>query len=269
MRGRSCRQAARPIPTSRFQSWSVTELIAQAEKLGAEGAPEIASALYKNWIACNPANPWLHAAYFNYSVSLAKAGDRLGAINAARESIRIKPDFQPPYINLGRMLEDARQVAEAVTQWKALTENLREVTGEAIRNKLLALEQIARVLEANNLDGPAEDILRQSLDISVSQSGVLQHWIALRQRQCKWPVVVGWDAVKTKSLMAGISPLSLASLSNDPLYQLGRAHIYSRGFIGRVPDPISTAYTARATSSGSCGSATSPRTSASMRWVSR
>jgi predicted O-linked N-acetylglucosamine transferase (SPINDLY family) len=229
---------------ARFQSWSVSDLISQAERLSNEGAPDIASALYKNWIACNPTNSWLHAAYFNYSVALSRAGDRLGAINATRECIRIKPDFHPPYINLGRLLEDARQVSEAVTQWKTLTDNLKDVNGDAIRNKLLALEQIARVLEANNLDGPAEDTLRLSLDISAAQPGILQHWIALRQRQCKWPVVVGWDAVKTESLMAGISPLSLSCLSNDPLYQLGRAHTYSLGFVGRVPDLYSASYTA-------------------------
>ena len=39
-------------------------------------------------------------------------GDRPGAINALREAIRIKPDFHPPYINLGRLLEDTGQAGK-------------------------------------------------------------------------------------------------------------------------------------------------------------
>jgi predicted O-linked N-acetylglucosamine transferase (SPINDLY family) len=66
----------------------------------------------------------------------------------------------------------------------------------------------------------------------VAQPAVIQHWIAMRQRQCKWPVVVGWDHVRTEALMAGISPLSLANLSDDPLFQLSRACAYNRELIG-------------------------------------
>ena len=161
------------------------------------------------------------------------AAIELGAINATRECIRLKPDFQPPYINLGRLLEDAGQAGEAIAQWKALTDQLKGINGDSVKNKLLALEQLGRVLESNQLDGPAEDALRQSIEIVVAQPPVIQHWIALRQRQCKWPVVVGWDHVRAEALMAGISPLSLANLSDDPLFQLARARVYNRELVGR------------------------------------
>jgi predicted O-linked N-acetylglucosamine transferase (SPINDLY family) len=224
-------------PYARFRKWSLAELIARAERLSNEGAPTLAAALYKNWIACNPESPWLHAGYFNYSVALAKAGDCLGAIKATRECIRVKPDFHPPYINLGRLLEDSGQVGDAVTQWKTLADNLASVNGDAIRNKLIALEQLGRVLEANHLDGAAEEALRQSLDISIAQPAIIQHWIALRQRQCKWPSVLGWDAVGAETLMAGISPLSLANISDDPIFQLSRAWAYRRDLVGRIREP--------------------------------
>lgn len=215
-----------------LQGLTIADLIAHAERL-VDGAPTSSAALYKNWIACNSNNQLLHAAYFNYSVALAKSGDRLGAINATRECIRLKPDFQPPYINLGRLLEDAGQAGEAIAQWKALTDQLKSINGDSVKNKLLVLEQLGRVLESNQLDGPAEDALKQSIEIVVAQPPVIQHWIALRQRQCKWPVVVGWDHVRAEALMAGISPLSLANLSDDPLFQLARACVYNRELVGR------------------------------------
>ncbi len=206
-----------------YQNWSAGDLLAHAERFNAEGASGLAVALYKNWIACNPGHPFLHAAYFNYSYSLAKAGDRLGAIAAARECQRLRPDFFPIYVNLGRLLEDAGQLGEAIEQWRQMVERLPQIRGEIIRNKLTALEQMARVLEAHSIDGPAEEAMRLSLDISVYQPSVIQHYIAIRQRQCKWPAVQGWDGVPTEALMAGVSPRSIANLSNAPLFQLARA----------------------------------------------
>jgi predicted O-linked N-acetylglucosamine transferase (SPINDLY family) len=224
-----------------YQNWSAGDLLAHAERLNAEGASSIAAALYKNWIACNPRHEFLHAAHFNLSFSLAKAGDRLGAIAAARECLRVKPDFMPIYVNLGRLLEDAGQLGEAIEQWRALVEHLPQIRGEIIRNKLTALEQMARVLEAHNIDGPAEEAMRLSLDISIHQPSVIQHYLAIRQRQCKWPAVQGWDGVAREALMAGISPLSLAAISNDPLFQLARATTYYHELIGPRPGPVEIA----------------------------
>ncbi len=162
-----------------YQNWGAGDLSAHAERFNADGASNIAAALYKNWIACNPRSEFLHAAYYNYSFSLAKAGDRLGAIAAARECQRLKPDFMPVYVNLGRLLEDAGQLGEAVEQWRA---HGRASAADPRRlhphKKLTSLEQMARVLEAHNIDGPAEEAMRLSLEISVHQPSVIQHYIA-------------------------------------------------------------------------------------------
>src|SRR5260221_757850 len=78
---------------------TVGELFNGAATLQSMGQQSLASELYKTWIAYNGDNEVLYAIYFNYGVSLNDARDHTDAINAFRESIRLKPEFYPPYIN--------------------------------------------------------------------------------------------------------------------------------------------------------------------------
>src|ERR1700704_3303827 len=80
---------------------TVGELFNCAGSLQSMGERQLAADLYKTWIAYNGDNEVLYAIYFNYGIALNEVHDRTGAINAFRESIRLKPDFEPPYINLG------------------------------------------------------------------------------------------------------------------------------------------------------------------------
>jgi predicted O-linked N-acetylglucosamine transferase (SPINDLY family) len=211
---------------------SVVDLFTEAQRLDGAQQPQQAADLYKVWIARNPSSQLLHAVYFNYAVVLSRLGDKAGAINVLRECIRMKPDFYSPYINLGRALEDSGQLGTAITEWLALVNNLAVVNGDAVKHKLMVLQQLGRVLEGVHRDTAAEDVLRQSLEINQGQADVVQHYIALRQRQCKWPVIEGNDYIETPALMRHISPLSLANYSDDPIFQLGRAFRYGRDSIG-------------------------------------
>jgi predicted O-linked N-acetylglucosamine transferase (SPINDLY family) len=210
----------------------VAPLLECAEKLKALGQPQRAAEVYKAWIAYNSDNPILHAIYFNYGMSLSDIGDKIGAINALRESIRLKPDFYRSYINLGRLFEDQGQAGRAVSQWLTLTDNLAVVNADSVVHKITALKQMGRVLESNSRDSAAEDALKQSLDIAGDQPEVIQHWIALRQRQCKWPVLVPSEFITKAKLTVGISPLSLANYADDPLFQLANAYQYNKKSIG-------------------------------------
>jgi predicted O-linked N-acetylglucosamine transferase (SPINDLY family) len=213
------------------------ELFSVCSTLKAMHQGKLACDLYKNWIAYNGENELVHVVYFNYGTALNDAGDRPGAINAFRECIRLKPDFYPPYINLGRVLEDIGLAGDAVSQWLKLVNDLPMINGTAVMHKLVALHQIGRVLENNFNDEAAEDALKQSLEISLDQEEIIQHWIALRQRGCKWPVVSGWDNVKKERLIAAISPLSLANLTDDPMFLLAKAYRYNKQSIGLCPSP--------------------------------
>jgi len=222
---------------------TVGELFNGAATLQSMGERRLAAELYKTWIAYNGDNEVLYAIYFNYGTSLNDAGDHAGAINAFRESIRLKPDFEPPYINLGRVLEDIGQIGAAVSEWMKLVGKLSAVTGDTVAHKLTVLHQAGRVLESHNHDSMAEDVLKQSLDINPHQVEAMQHWISLRQRQCKWPVVAEWERVKRKDLLNGISTLSLANLADDPMFQLAKAYRYAKQSIGmpKVVQPSSGA----------------------------
>ncbi|PZF76670.1 glycosyl transferase [Aestuariivirga litoralis] len=200
----------------------------------AEGAAAAAE-LYKRWIALNPDDPHLAPAHFNMAVVAQRGGDSFAAINALRDALRIDPDFHPSYINLGRALEDQGQAGAAVSQWLALVNRLPALNGTTLRHKLMALHQIGRVLESNHADAAAEDALRQAIDLSPESAQAVQHWIALRQKQCKWPVVQGWDGVEARRLLANISPLSAAVMFDDPVFQLARNASYARQSIARPP----------------------------------
>lgn len=225
------------IARSASKQLPIIELINGATQLIDAGQRGLAIHLYKTWIAHNGEDQFLHAVYLNYGVALSDSGDKAAAIIAFREAIRLKPDFYSPYINLGRTLEDSGQTGDGVMQWLALINHLAVVNGESVHHKLTALQQTGRVLEANNRDAPAEDALRQSIDINSNQIEVIQHWIALRQRQCRWPAIAPWERADRKALLKGISSLSLANLSDDPMFQLAKAHNYAKHAIGR-PKPV-------------------------------
>jgi len=218
------RAATRQLP--------IVDLISSATALTRINQKQSAVELYKTWIAHNADHKLLHAIYFNYGVALKAVDDRAGAINAYRESIRLKPDFHPPYINLGGVLEDCGQAGIAVAQWLEVVNNLSTINGESVVHKTKALHEIGRVLEAAHKDNEAEEALKQALDIKSNHLEAIIHWILLRQRQCKWPVIVGWDQVSRKDLLASISPLSLAYLADDPMFQLATAYRYAKTSIG-------------------------------------
>ena len=239
---------AQSLKSAVAREMSVTDLLVAAERLTQASERTLASELYRAWVQHNTANPLLYAVYFNYGVVLTDSGDLEGAKNAFHEAIRINPSFPPPYINLGSVLERLGQVGEAVQQWTAIANALGTVNGDSIFHRTTALKQIGRVLETGRIEANAEEALRMSLDIDPDQRDVAQHWIALRQTQCKWPVIEPWAYAGKRALMRGMSPLSLGSYSDDPIFQLASANHYYRhdvadfdviGTAGSWPAPAS------------------------------
>lgn len=211
---------------------SVIELARTAEVLKTtDGVPGIVT-LYETWLKHNEDNPLLYAVLFNFGVTLMDANDLTRAAETLERSIAHHPDFIPSYVNLGRVFERQGAADKAVRQWSAATEKLALITGSAITHKTIALNQMARVLESNNQDNAAELMLHQSIEIDRDQPEAVQHYLALRQRECKWPIVSPWDRVERETLMAGISPLSISVYTDDPMMQLATSWNYNRRDVG-------------------------------------
>lgn len=184
--------------------------------------------LYEAWLQHNEDDPLLYAVLFNYAVAMTDAGDLAAARAGFERAIALKPDFMPPYINLGRIYERLGGPDFALRQWGEVVRALGDVNAGAILNKVTALNQMARVLEGRDQDETAESLLRQSIELDRDQNEALQHYLALRQRQCKWPVIVPWEKQTRKLLTSALSPLSAAVHTDDPMLQLGVAWRYNK-----------------------------------------
>jgi predicted O-linked N-acetylglucosamine transferase (SPINDLY family) len=211
----------------------VMDLLNAVGTLMAAGETSLTLALYRDWIAYNQDHKLLHAIYFNYGVILTGANQLPEAKQAMMDAIRVNPDFFPAYINLGHVCERMGAAGEGVNHWYALVNRLGPVTGENVDFKTAALKQVARILERYQVDPKAEEALNLSLALNPNQSDALQHFVSLRQRQVRWPVIKPWANVTRTQLLNGISALSLGAHTDDPLLQLGNSYRYAKDQVGQ------------------------------------
>jgi predicted O-linked N-acetylglucosamine transferase (SPINDLY family) len=226
---------------SMARNFSVAELVRTVETLRTSGQAGSATALYSTWIEHNGDNPLLYAVLFNYAVTLTDAGQLESARTVLERAVGLNPDFMPLHINLGRVYERLGAVGLAVMQWSTALSKMTAITGSAIGYKTTALNQSARALEGAGQDEAAEKMLNESLEIDPRQREVVQHLVALRQRQCEWPVVAPSERAGRDTLMEAMSPLSLAAYTDDPMLQLASACNYNRLDVG-TPAAAMTAW---------------------------
>ena len=224
----------------------VADLFQAAETLKRSGAPGAVDAAYSVWIQYNHDHPLLYTVLFNHAVTLSDSGNLAAARDSLERAVALAPDFLPARINLGRVLERLGATGAAIQHWLSVATKLAAVNGATITHKTTALNQAARVLEFVNQDEAAESLLRQSLEIDTTQREVAQHFLALRQRQCEWPLIAPWERVGRDVLTAGLSPLSIAAYADDPVMQLAVAWTHNRLDVGHPPLTALPAATARA-----------------------
>jgi len=205
---------------------SLGVLITAATGLVSAGRRPEAQQLYKVWISFNPDHPQRYVAHFNCASLQSESGSLDEARANLVEALALNPDFAPGYINLGGVLERGGQIDAAFNQWEALVNRLAPITQAAIEHKLTALKQIGRVLIDQQRSATAEAWLRVALGVQSNQRDVLEQYVALRMGQCEWPVIAPWEGMDRRTLMIGVSPLSMAAYSDDPLLQLATAHRY-------------------------------------------
>ncbi len=223
---------------------SVQDLFQAAQALKLEGRPRAVQALYTSWIQHNEDHPLSYAVMFNHAVTLSEGGELEAARGYLERAVTLNPDFMPGHINLGRVHEGLGAPDRAVQQWSDALGRLGAVTGANLAHKIIALTQAARVLETLHQDNAAEDLLRQLLEIDPAHREATQHFVALRQRQCKWPVLPALERKDRASLAAGMSPLSAAAFTDDPLFQLAVNWNYNKHDVGAPRSPMMTAHPA-------------------------
>jgi len=94
----------------------------------------------------------------------------------------------------------------------------------------MALNHIGRLQENLKNYDQAEEALEQSLLVNPAQPGVIQHWVHIRQKACKWPVYKPLAGVDIADMKRYTSPLAMLALSDDPAEQL----LTAQSFVSRT-----------------------------------
>jgi len=194
---------------ARLRGLPFADLLKRLETVSDPHRSSIVIRLYAAWIGANPdANAHLFAAWFNLGVEKARAGDRVGAAQAYRAALTLKPDFHYAAINLGLVQEAEGKHDEALGTWaQAVQPDDARTTLLNHRGRLL--EQLGRLDEA-------EQVLRASLATDAAQPDVIQHWVHLHQTMCRWPVPAGERlGLSQAELIADCGPLSALALTDS------------------------------------------------------
>lgn len=208
---------------------ALADLLAQTHAFQVQGRNDLAALLYEQWLAQGTPQPMAHVALFNLGVIRADMGQREAALTCYRQALEMRPDFLEACLNLGSQLEALERHEEAIAQWTHAT-SFRHSNDARLRPLvIMAYNNLGRLQEKIRQYAPAEEALRQSLLLNPQQPDALQHWLHLRQRQCKWPVLQALPGLSQHDLLMSFSPLGMLAYTDDPVLQL----MASRNFVGR------------------------------------
>lgn len=236
--------SAELLTLARSGRMALPELLQGASALHAAGHADASAELYAQWIA-HTDSPLRHVACFNWGTVLAALQRPAEAEAAYRQSLALAPDFLPAQLNLGHQLERRGDTEGALDCWRVVIDR----TGEAaparrhggtgtplVELRRHAMNNSARLLELLRRYDEAESLMRTSLDEEPGQFDVIQHWVHIRQKQCRWPAAEPFADVTANRMLMGTSALAMLSTTDDPALQLLAAdrHVQQRipGFTG-------------------------------------
>lgn len=205
------------------------ELLAHVQHLETLGEHRAAANMYALWINHAKA-PDKHYALFNYAGLLQNLSRQDEALAAYEACISLKPQFPQTYINLGLLHEKRGELTLALQTWLRLINRRYLEQPPSDEFLTMALNHIGRLQENLKNYDQAEEALEQSLLINPSQPGVIQHWVHIRQKACKWPVYKPIAGVDLADMKRYTSPLAMLALSDEPAEQL----LAAQSFVGRT-----------------------------------
>jgi len=205
------------------------ELIQETHALQEVGRFQDALALYETWLSTADV-PNKYVAMFNCGSLLQSLGHLVDSEAMYRECLVAHPQLAQAAINLGLVLEKQGRTDEALQQWAQVVSQGLLANGTDKDMQVMALNHMGRLYENQKKYDLSEQALIQSLGINPKQAGVLQHWIHIRQKACKWPVYADLPNISANQMLMSTSPLAMLSLNDDPALQLLCAH----AFVGRT-----------------------------------
>ncbi|PUE50445.1 hypothetical protein B9Z47_01385 [Limnohabitans sp. 2KL-1] len=162
------------------------DLIRQAEPLQTAGETTQAAALYRDWLAQYGENTASAAIHFNHAM-LLKSSDKHSARRAYEKAHALNPMLYQAAVNLGLLLESQGKHTQALATWQnALRDHL------PAEGRCMLLNHLGRLQENRKNLPEAEQHLALSLQLNPRQPDVVQHYIGLRRRQCRWPSTPDW-----------------------------------------------------------------------------
>lgn len=195
----------------------LAELLDQANTLTEANHDVEAITAYKQGLIHCDSN-YAHVILFNLAVLYNKMDLLSVAENHLLTAIALNPDFFEAHLNLGTILEKMNRGDDALARWNMALANETIHSPANREHKLRFLNNIGRLKEQlRDYDG-AEKALHESLMLDLGQSPVLHHWIHLRQKQCKWPVVDGLPT-NIEAVLEHASPLAMLGMTDDPALQ--------------------------------------------------
>jgi len=196
--------------------------IHEAEALQNNGRWQEAVQMYQKALAGAP-GPHTHVYWFNLGVLYGQNNLATDAENAYRSAIYVKPDFIQAWFNLGASVERAGRKPHAITIWQSMLDHPLVTRTKDVDMYIMVLNAMGRIHEELRMFEKAEAFLLESLVTQPDQPKVIQHWVHLRQKQCKWPVYDDVKGVDKGELLKWTSPLAMLSASDDPGMQLATA----------------------------------------------
>jgi predicted O-linked N-acetylglucosamine transferase (SPINDLY family) len=212
----------------------LVQVILTAESLIASNQHLEAIALYRAWLK-TPVLETAYGAWFNLGILLSDCGSQSEAEAAYRQAIFLKNDFPQAQYNLGVQLEKQGRAQAAIDQWKAALSLDSLQTPEHRNTRKLFLNGLGRLYDSLLQYEEAEETLKQSLALDPTQGDALYHWLHLRQKQCKWPIICTLPGISRDAMWDAASPLAILAMTDDPARSLKTSSAFVAKHVRQMP----------------------------------
>jgi predicted O-linked N-acetylglucosamine transferase (SPINDLY family) len=209
---------------------TVAQLIQQADQLQSAGKLQQAVDLYNDWLAVHGEEPQAAPVYFNHGI-LNQLNQPAIAKASYQKAQALNPMLYQAAVNLGLMTEASGDDAQALQIWnQALSDQL------PVEGQCMLLNHMGRLHENLKRYPEAEAALERSLRLNPQQADVVQHFVGIRRRQCRWPSIPNWlrEARPGEDLARDIGPFMAMAEFDTPERQRQAA----QGFVERKRSPI-------------------------------